>query len=73
MLLLLVLLLQDDPVERYLAEKDKAARSRLLPEIKLPPPDVEAALRRPPKRDPAPTTGQVVRKKIRNQHALGGE
>jgi len=73
MLLLLALLLQDDPVERYLAEKDKAVRSRLLSEIKLPLPDVEAALRRPPKRDPAQSTGQIVRKKIRNQHALGAE
>src|SRR5579862_9384556 len=73
MLLFLALLLQDDPVERYLAEKDKAARSRLLSEIKLPLPDVEAELRRPPKHDPAQSTGQIVRKKIRNQHALGAE
>jgi dienelactone hydrolase len=73
MLLLLALLLQDGPVDRYLAEKDKAARARLLTEIKAPIADVEAELRHPPRRPPAETTGQIVRKKIRNQHPLGVE
>ncbi len=73
MALLLALLLQDSPVERYLAEKDKAARARLLSEIRASTADVEAELRRPPRRPPAGAVGQIVRKKIRNQHPLGTE
>ncbi|HZE98750.1 MAG TPA: hypothetical protein VE981_17185 [Planctomycetota bacterium] len=73
MLLLLALLLQDSAVERYLAEKDKAARSRLLSEIRGPLADVETALRTPPKRAPVDAKGQIVRKRIKNQHALGVE
>jgi dienelactone hydrolase len=71
MLLLLALLLQDGSIERYLAEKDKAARARLLAEIRAPLAEVEARLRTPPSRPPAEATGQIVRKKIRNQHPLG--
>jgi predicted esterase len=74
MLLLLALLLQqDDAVERYLAEKDKAARSRLLSEIKAPIAEVESALRKAPHRPPVEATGQVVRRRIKNQHPLGVE
>jgi predicted esterase len=73
MLLFLLLLLGDNPVERYLTEKDKAARSHLLAEIKAPLADVEALLRTPPPRAPAPTTGQIVRRKIPNLQAQGAE
>jgi predicted esterase len=73
MLLLFALLLQDTPVERYLLEKDRVVRSRLLSEIKAPLADIEAELRTPPRRSPAPATGQLVRKKIKNQHPLGVE
>jgi predicted esterase len=73
MLLLLALLLQDAPVERYLAEKDKAARGRLLSEIRSSTSDVEAELRKPPKRAPVDVKGQIVKKKIKNQHSLGVE
>lgn len=74
MFLFLLLILQaESPVERYLAEKDKAARGRLLAEIKAPLAEVEAALRTPPKRAPVEARGQVVKKKIRNQHPLGAE
>src|SRR5258708_17480739 len=71
MILFLAALLQVTPVERYLEEKDKAVRSRLLAEIKDSLADVETALRLPPKRAPVESTGQIVKKKIRNQHALG--
>jgi len=71
MILLLALLLQEPPVERYLAEKDKAVRGRILAEIQASVPDVEAALRLPPKRPPVEATGQIVKRKIRNQRALG--
>jgi poly(3-hydroxybutyrate) depolymerase len=73
MLLLLALLAQDGPVERYLAEKDKAVRARLLSEVRASIGDVEAELRRPPKRPAAEATGQIVRKRIHNQHPLGAE
>jgi hypothetical protein len=73
MVLLLALLLQDTPIERYLVEKDKAARTRLLTEIKAPLSEVEAALRTPPKRGPVEARGQIVKKKIKNRHALGVE
>jgi len=73
MALLLALLLQDSPIERYLAEKDKATRAKLLSEIRASTADVEAELRRPPKRPPAEAVGQIVRKKVRNQHSLGTE
>jgi enterochelin esterase-like enzyme len=71
MILLLALLLQATPIDRYLEEKDKAARARLLSEIKAPLAEVEAALRMPPKRASLEAKGQIVKKKIKNQHALG--
>jgi dienelactone hydrolase len=73
MMLLLALLLQATPIDRYLDEKDKAARARILSEIKAPLAEVEAALRAPPKRAPVETRGQVVKKRLKNQHPLGGE
>ncbi|HLY10691.1 MAG TPA: hypothetical protein VKW04_15420 [Planctomycetota bacterium] len=73
MVLLLALLLQEGPVERYLAEQDKAVRSRLLGDLRIPIAEVETALRTPPKRVPAESTGQVVKKRIRNQHPLGSD
>jgi dienelactone hydrolase len=71
MILLLALLLQATPIDRYLEEKDKAARARLLSEIKAPLAEVETALRIPPKRAPVEAKGQIVKKTIKNQHALG--
>ncbi len=73
MILLLALLLQVTPIDRYLEEKDKSARTRLLAEITAPLAEVEAALRTPPKRNPVETKGQIVKKKIKNRHALGVE
>src|SRR5262245_40721598 len=70
MLLLLAVLLQsaDSPVERYLAEKDKGARARILAEIKAPLAEVEAELRKPPRRAPVETRGQIVKKKLKTDH-----
>lgn len=62
---LLVLLLQSAPIERYLAEPDRAARTRILTEIKGSPAEVEAELRKPLVRAPAAVRGQVVRKQLR--------
>ncbi len=73
MILLLALLLQATPIDRYLEEKDKAARARLLSEIKAPLAEVEASLRMPPKRAPVEAKGQIVKKKIKNQHPLGAD
>ncbi len=73
MLLLLALLLQEGPIEKYLVEKDKSVRTRLLSEIRLSPAEAEAELRKPPKRPAVDVKGQIVKKKIRNQHALGTE
>lgn len=73
MLLLLALLLQEGPIEKYLVEKDKAARGRLLSEIRMTVAEAEAELRKPPRRAPVDIKGQIVKKKIRNQHALGTE
>jgi dienelactone hydrolase len=73
MIALLVLFLQTTPIDRYLEEKDKAARTRLLSEIKVPLAEVEAALRTPPKRGLVDAKGQIVKKRIRNQHPLGVE
>jgi pimeloyl-ACP methyl ester carboxylesterase len=71
MLLLLAALLQaaDSPVERYLVEKDKAARARILAEIKAPLAEVEAELRKPPRRAPVDSRGQIVKKKLKTDHA----
>ena len=49
--LLLVLLLQTAPIERYLSEPDRGARTRILAEIKGSPAEVEADLRKPPPRE----------------------
>lgn len=69
--MLLAVLLQATPIDRYLQEPDKVARARILSEIKAPIAVVEAALRLPPKRTPVDVRGQIVKKKIRNQHPLG--
>lgn len=69
---LLLLVLQDSAVERYLMEKDKAARARILAEIKAPLAEVEAQIRKPPAR-PAATGGEIVRRKLKAAHPLGGE
>jgi pimeloyl-ACP methyl ester carboxylesterase len=75
MILLLAALLQtaDSPIERYLVEKDKAARAKILGEIKAPIGEVEAELRKPPKRAPVEARGQIVKKKLKADHALGVE
>ena len=73
MLAALLLLLQETPVERYLSEKDRAARGRIVAEIKAAPAEVEAELRRPPKRPDAPARGQVVRKRLAADHPLAVE
>ena len=70
---LLALLQADSPVERYLAEKDAAARTKILSEIKGTVAEVEAELRKPPKRGPADGTGQVVKRKLKANHEKGGE
>ena len=62
MILLLAALLQgDSAVERYLAEKDKAARARILAEIRVPIAEVEAELRKPPRRPPVEARGQILK------------
>ncbi len=75
MLLLLLACLQtaDSPVERFLAEKDKSARAKVLAEIKAPLADVEAELRRLPKRPPVEARGQIVKKKLKAEHPLAVE
>jgi pimeloyl-ACP methyl ester carboxylesterase len=73
MLLLLLALFQDGPVERYLGEKDKSARAKLLAEIKAPLAEVEAELRAPPKRASVEARGQIIRKKLKAEHPLAVE
>ena len=73
MILALFLLLQDAPIDRYLAEKDASARMRILAEIKGTPAEIEAELRMPPRRPDVEAKGQVVKKKIKAPHALGVE
>jgi pimeloyl-ACP methyl ester carboxylesterase len=73
MLLLLLTLLQESPVERYLGEKDKSARARILTEIKAPLAEVEAELRKPPKRASVEARGQIVKKKLKADHPLAVE
>jgi predicted esterase len=63
----------DSPVERYLAEKDRSARARILSEIKLPPAEAEAELRKPPRRPAVEARGQIVKKKLKADHPLGPE
>jgi predicted esterase len=71
MMLAVLVLLQESPVERYLLEKDKAARARILSEIRSPLAKVEEELRRPPPRPAATARGQVVKKRLKADHALG--
>ena len=75
MILLLAVVLQtaDSPVERYLVEKDRSARAKILAEIKAPVAEVEAELRRPPKRASVEARGQIVKKKLKADHPLGVE
>ncbi len=70
---LLLLALQDSPVERWLAEPDKAARAKILAEIKATPSEVESELRRAPRRPDAAEKGQIVRKKLKAEHPLAVE
>jgi len=73
MLALLLLLPQDSALERYLAEKDAPARSRILAEIKAPAPDVEAELRKTSRRPAVDTAGTIVKRKLKAQHPKGVE
>src|SRR5438552_10419917 len=73
MLLILVACLQESPIDRYLAEKDKTARARILTEIKSPLADVEAELRKPPKRPAVDARGQIVKKKLKADHPFAVE
>jgi len=73
MILLVLALLQQSAVERYLDEKDKTARARILGEIKAPIAEVEAELRRPPKRASVEARGQIVKKKLKVDHPQGVE
>lgn len=74
MILLLAALLQaDSPVERYLAEKDKSVRARILGEIKATPAEVEAELRKPPRRPAVEARGQIVKRKLKTDHPLAVE
>jgi pimeloyl-ACP methyl ester carboxylesterase len=73
MMLAVLVLLQESPVERYLLEKDKAARARILSEIRSPLSSVEEELRRAPPRPPAADRGQVVRRTLKADHPLGPE
>jgi len=73
MIWMLLVALQDTPLERYLSEKDPAARSKLLAEVKGTVAEVESELRKPPRRGPAEGTGQVVRRKVKANHEKGGE
>jgi len=73
MLLSILLLVQDSAIERYLAEKDRAARTKILAEIKAPPPEVEGELRRGARVADSPARGQIVRKRLKAEHPLGVE
>ncbi|MBI3858090.1 MAG: hypothetical protein HY293_20610 [Planctomycetes bacterium] len=75
MFLLLAACLQaaDSPVERYLSEKDKAVRAKILAEIKATPAEVEAELRKPPQRASVEARGQIVKKKLKADHPLAVE
>ncbi len=73
MLLLLAWLAQDSAIERYLAEKDKGARAKILAEIREPVEAVEAQIRRGPPRPDAAVKGQVVRKRLKADHPQGVE
>jgi dienelactone hydrolase len=71
--ILLLLAVQDSPVERWLAEKDRAARAKILAEIQASPADVEAELRKPPRRAADVPRGPVVRKRLKAEHPLAIE
>jgi dienelactone hydrolase len=73
MILLILALLQGSAVERYLEEKDKSVRAKLLAEIKAPIAEVEAELRTPPKRASVEARGQIVKKKLKADHPLAVE
>ena len=73
MLFLVWACLQASPVERYLAEKDKGARAKLLTEIRAPMAEVEAELRKPPPRPPVESRGQLVKKTLKADHPLAVE
>jgi dienelactone hydrolase len=70
-LLLLLLLPQASPLERYLAEPDPKARAALLPQISGGLSEVEAELRRPPLRPAPEAVGRVVRKTLTPAHPAG--
>ena len=67
-----MLVLQATPVERYLAEENPSARSRILRTITDSLKEVEQQLRTPPSRPGAPETGRVIRKKMKAAHPAGG-
>jgi dienelactone hydrolase len=71
MCFLLILLSQDSAVDRYLAERDPAARKRILAEIRAPIAEVEVELRKPPRRAEAPTG--KVKKRLKADHPLAVE
>jgi len=73
MILLILALLPQGAVERYLEEKDKSVRAKLLAEIKAPIAEIEAELRRPPKRASIEARGQIVKKKLKADHPLAVE
>lgn len=73
MILILLALLPQSAVDRYLEEKDKSARARILADIKAPLSEVEAELRLPPKRASVEARGQIVKKKLKADHPLGVE
>jgi predicted peptidase len=73
MILLLLALLPQTAVERYLEEKDKSARAKILADIKTPLAELEAELRAPPKRASVEARGQIVKKKLKADHPLGVE
>jgi pimeloyl-ACP methyl ester carboxylesterase len=65
---LLAILLQS--LDAYLAERDPAARAKLLPTIKLSLAQAEAELRTSPRRPPAERRGELVRKAKVAEHPL---
>ncbi|HYF00312.1 MAG TPA: hypothetical protein VEJ18_15425, partial [Planctomycetota bacterium] len=70
LLALLAASLQGPDLERYLAEKDAAARARILAGITMTVEEAEAELRKTPRRPAVETRGQVVRKKLVADHEL---
>jgi dienelactone hydrolase len=72
-LLALLILVQDTPVERWLAEKDPARRAKLAAEIKGSPAEVEAELRKLPRRSADVPRGPVVRKRLKAEHPAAVE